>query len=133
MNFLLDRILCVGLPNAGTLQNHPCVKGVSAESSEDIADSALLAQLVAKKKVPEFSDHSRVYDWYREYFNVLNNVEWIVQDQRFAEYAAFSDDPDVHKAALEVAMSLLGGPGLTAVVAIRALLGALKSASDNTP
>src|SRR5438105_15847126 len=46
------------------------VKGVTAESRQDIANSALLAQLVAKKKVP---DPARIYEWYREYFDVLSN------------------------------------------------------------
>lgn len=105
------------------------VKGVTAESRQDISNSALLAQLVAKKKVP---DGARIYDWYKEYFNVLSNVGWVIQEQGFTEYAASSDDADVHNAVLELATSLLG-PGAVTLQIVIATLNALKSASANSP
>jgi hypothetical protein len=105
------------------------VKGITVESRQDIANSALLAQLVAKKKVPE---PARIYDWYREYFNVLSNVGWVIQEQGFTEYTAASDDAEVHNAALEVAASLLG-PGATTLQVVKATLDALKSASAHSP
>jgi hypothetical protein len=105
------------------------VKGVTAEARQDIANSALLAQLVAKKKVP---DSTRIYDWYREYFNALTNVGWIIQDQGFTEYSTSSDEADVNSAILSVAETLLG-PGVAALALIRSVLDALKSSSVNSP
>src|SRR5262245_25002449 len=47
------------------------VTGVTPERREAILQSALLAQLAAKKKV---SDPTRIYDWYDTYFEVLTMV-----------------------------------------------------------
>lgn len=44
------------------------VTGVTAEGREAIVNSSLLAQLVAKKKVP---DSRNVEDWYKAYFDAL--------------------------------------------------------------
>jgi hypothetical protein len=105
------------------------VKGVTAESRQDIANSALLAQLVAKKKVP---DSTKVYDWYREYFNALTNVGWVIQDEGFTQYSTSSDDADVNSAILSVAGTLLG-PGVGALALIKSVLDALKSSSADSP
>jgi hypothetical protein len=105
------------------------VKGVTPERREDIVNSSLLAQLVAKKRV---SDPTQIYDWYNAYFDVLMNIGWVVQDRGFATYSEASEDFEAHEAILAVAASLLG-PGAGALAVIKATLDALKSMSANSP
>jgi hypothetical protein len=105
------------------------VKGVTGERRQDITNCALLAQLVANKRVP---DRTRIYDWYERYFDVLSNVGWVIQDKTFAQYDAKSDNLEVHEAILQVATSLLG-PSAAALEVVKATLGALKSMSADSP
>lgn len=81
------------------------VTGVTAEHRVAIANSALLAQLVATTKVP---DRRQVYDWYEQYFKVLENIGWATQQVSFAEYTEKADGLEAHEAILQVATGLLG-------------------------
>jgi hypothetical protein len=105
------------------------VKGVSPEQRGDIVRSSLLAQLVAKQRVP---DGTRIYDWYDAYFDALLNIGWIVQERGFADYSEVSKDFEAHRAILQVATTLLG-PGAAALAVVKATLDALKSMSADSP
>src|SRR5688572_23306235 len=51
--------------------------GVAAETREAISDSALLAQLVANKRVDPAMDPN---GWFKEYAAVLQNLGWTLQE-----------------------------------------------------
>jgi hypothetical protein len=104
------------------------VTGVTAERREAIANSALLAQLVATTKVPE---RKEIYRWYNEYFKVLENIGWATQEASFAEYTEKANGLQAHEAILKAATALLG-PG-TALVLVTATINALKSMQQGTP
>lgn len=103
--------------------------GVTAERREAIINSSLLAQLVATKKVP---DRSRIDEWYKEYFEVLANIGWVIQETRFAEYQAQDDNVAAHEAILKVATALLG-PATGALALVTTTIEALKSMDENSP
>ena len=105
------------------------VKGVTPEWREDIANSALLAQLAAKKAV---SDASKIEDWYNAYFDVLVNIGWVLQDRGFTKYSEESQNFQAHEAILQIATSLLA-PNPAALAVVKATLDALKSMSANSP
>jgi hypothetical protein len=105
------------------------VKGVTPERRADIVRSSLLAQLAAKKRVPNAKD---IYKWYEEYFDVLTNVGWIIQDHGFASYAESSRDFEAHKAIMKVAASLLG-PSAATLAVVKATLDALRSSASYNP
>ena len=70
------------------------VKGVSNERRQDIVNASLLAQLVADKKVP---DKTRIIDLVRAYFNVLENIGWVIQDRSFSSYMEEADGLEAHE------------------------------------
>jgi hypothetical protein len=106
------------------------VVGIAPEHRRDIVNAALLAQLVAKKKVQEPATLKEVEAWYREYFDVLSNLGFVMQEKGFAEYAETSKDFAAHEAILEVAAALLG-PSPAALALVKTTLEALKKASGN--
>ena len=104
------------------------VSGVTAEQRRDLINSMLLAQLVAKKRVP---DGAEVYDWYRAFFEVLKQIGWIVQALQFAtQKAAVGLQTD--EAILALATTLLG-PGSSSLALVKATLDLLKSMDANSP
>lgn len=105
------------------------VRGVTAERREAIINSALLAQLVAQKKV---ADPNRVYEWYDAYFDVLTHLGWVVQDRSFAEYHESSQNFEAHKAILAVATALLG-PAPAALALVKTTIEALHSMDEDSP
>lgn len=105
------------------------VKGVTPEWREDIANSALLAQLAAKKAA---GDAGKVEDWYNAYFDVLVNIGWVLQDRGFTKYSEESQNFQAHEAILQIASSLLA-PNPAALAVVKATLDALKSMSANSP
>jgi hypothetical protein len=105
------------------------VSGVTAEQRQDLINSALLAQLVAKVQVP---DGTKVYDWYKSYFEVLKQIGWVIQIEQFATYAAASDGFEANEAIIGLATTLLGAaPGALAIV--KATLDSLKNLGANSP
>lgn len=104
-------------------------KGVTPEQRQDIINSTLLAQLVAKYKVPDATD---IYKWYDQYFDVLSNVGWLIQDKQFATYSEASEGFEAHQAIIAVATTLLG-PNVAALAVVKSALDSLKSMSDNSP
>jgi hypothetical protein len=105
------------------------VRGVTEERRNDIVNSTLLAQLVAKEKV---GDASRIFPWYEAYFDTLSNIGWVIQDRQFVQHKEKSKNLDAHKAILTVATTLLG-PATTALQVVKATLDALKAASEDSP
>lgn len=104
------------------------VKGVTDERRQDIVNSTLLAQLVAKKRVP---DATKVIDWYNAYFDALSNIGWVIQERQLNDYIAESTDLEAHEAILSVATTLLG-PGTAALQVVTAALNALQSMRTNS-
>jgi metacaspase-1 len=105
------------------------VPGVTVERREAIINSSLLAQLVASRKV---SDATRIDEWYNQYFEVLTNVGWVVQDRGFAEYKETGNNFEAHKAIIAVATTLLGAaPAALAIVT--STLEGLRSMNESSP
>jgi hypothetical protein len=108
------------------------VKGVTPEQRSDIVNASLLAQLVAKKKVANPGGLTEMKQWYNEYFDVLSQIGFAIQDKGFAEYHETSDSFEAHEAILEVAAALLAGtPG--ALLLIKTTLEALQKMASNSP
>ncbi|MEY9136495.1 hypothetical protein ACVMII_005391 [Bradyrhizobium diazoefficiens] len=105
------------------------VKGVTEERRHDIVNSTLLAQLVANKRVPV---REALEDWYRVYFEVLENTGWVVQAKQFNRHVEQSQGFEAHQAIIAIATSLLG-PGAAALQVIMTTLDALKSMQQNSP
>ena len=106
------------------------VTGVTEERREAIVNSSLLAQLVAKKQVP---DATHIDAWYRVYFDTLLRVGWVVQDMEFKEYTEESQSFDAHKAILKVAAALMATATPAALALITTTLEALQSMDENSP
>jgi hypothetical protein len=104
--------------------------GVTAERREAISNSALLAQLVATKRVPSSEPTDA---WYDAYFDVLTNLGWVLQDRGFTAFEASSREADVAVAVLDLAANLLGGATTTAYRIIEATLDGLKKMHERSP
>lgn len=108
------------------------VKGITQEQRRDLVNASMLAQLVAKKKFPEPTDLAGVLAWYDEYFTVLSQVGFVIQDKGFAEYTEGGETFEAHEAILDVAKVVLAGaPGALAVVT--KTLESLQKMSDDSP
>ena len=105
------------------------VKGVSNERRQDIVNSSLLAQLVANKKVP---DKKNIIEWYNAYFDVLENIGWVIQDRSFSSYTEEADGLEAHEAIIKVASVFLGAAP-TALALVISTLEALKSMDSSKP
>ena len=91
------------------------VHGITAESRATISDSALLAQLVANKRVPV--DESPL-EWFRVYSEVLGNIGWTIQDNAWTDYTTQGMSTVVHEKIIEVMAAALGpAPAALAVLA----------------
>jgi hypothetical protein len=108
------------------------VEGVTEEQRHDLVNATLLAQLVAKKAVPEPADLAGVQAWYDSYFNTLENIGFVVQDKGFAEYTENASGFEVHEAILEVAKVALGSAP-TALALVTKTLESLKSMTADSP
>lgn len=104
-------------------------EGVPGAFRQVLVNSTLLAQLVATKKVP---DRTQIFDWYDAYFDTLANIGWPVQERSFAVYAESGQNFEAHKAIIAV-LSLVFGPGATAVALITGTLEALQSMDADSP
>ena len=103
--------------------------GVDSPWRQDLVNSAMLAQLVAKKRVP---DPTRMFDWYDAYFDTLMHIGWAVQDKSFATYQEESQNFAAHEAILKVAGALLG-PATASLALVGTALEALKSMDAASP
>jgi hypothetical protein len=105
------------------------VTGLSVERRQSLLNSSLLAQLVAKQKVP---DANNIEEWYKAYFEVLTNIGWVVRETNFTEYNETSDTFETHKAILALATSLLGAAP-AALALVKTTLEALQTMNADSP
>jgi hypothetical protein len=108
------------------------VKGVTPEQRSDVVNATLLAQLVARKKVPDPKTIDDVVAWYDEYFDVLSQVGFVVQDRGFSEYEERADTFEAHQAILEVVGALMAGSPV-ALAIVKKMLESLQKMSANSP
>jgi hypothetical protein len=104
-------------------------RGVDEGIRQALENAMLLAQLAADKKSPQAANKA----WYRAYFDTLNNLGLAVEGKSFVRFTSGSIQADVHKAVLELAASLLGGPATTAYKLVAATLGALLKLDAESP
>lgn len=107
------------------------VRGVSAERRQDVVNAALLAQLVAKTKVPHPKSIAEIEAWYEAYFDALANIGFAIQDKGFARYSESGEGFEVHEAILEVAGAVLAGSP-AALALVKTTLGALQKMSTDS-
>ena len=98
-------------------------QGVDANVREAISDSALLAQLVANKRV---SAESAPLEWFKEYSAVLQNVGWTLQESGWTDYTAKGNAVEVHEKIMEV-MAVALGPAPAALAIIASTINALSA------
>jgi hypothetical protein len=108
------------------------VTGVTAEQRADIVNSALLAQLRAKKVVSEPRSLAEMRDWYREYFGVLGNIGFVIQQTNLQNYRERGDGFEAHEAVMDVAATLLTGSP-TALAVLASTMKALKKMDAGSP
>lgn len=108
------------------------VKGLPETQRQDLVNASLLAQLVAKKQLPEPKSLNEVLKWYDTYFDVLSNIGFVIQDKGFAEYEERSASFEAHEAILDVASVVLAGsPAALAIV--KKTLESLRKMSADSP
>jgi len=104
-------------------------QGVDAQTREAISDSALLAQLVANKRV---SVAENPIGWYTEYTGVLQNLGWVLQEGGWNDYTAQGTAAEVHEKVIEV-LGVVLAAGATALAIVTSALNALKAMKDDSP
>lgn len=103
-------------------------RGVTPEVRDAISNSALLAQLVANKRV---SSATRPTDWYAAYQDVLQNVGWVLQDRGWVDYTTQGTAVEVHQKVIEVLSAALG-PTAVGLNIIQSALKVLKAMTSET-
>jgi hypothetical protein len=98
-------------------------EGVGADVREAISDSALLAQLVANKRVTFEQDP---ITWFRTYAEVLENVGWTLQEGGWSDYTSRGTSGEVHEKIVDV-LTIALGPAPAALAIVVAAVGALKA------
>jgi hypothetical protein len=79
--------------------------GLPSRHREVVANTFLLAQLVADRRVPA---QQGMDQWYLAFFEALRGLGWLIQEQRFAEYSKQGAGVEIHEAILNIAATLLG-------------------------
>jgi hypothetical protein len=103
-------------------------QGVDIMVREAISDSALLAQLVANKRVA--FDQNPVA-WFDAYSGVLQNVGWTLQDHALNDYSAAGTAAEVNEKIIEVITAILG-PAPAALSIITSTVNALKAMKSDS-
>jgi hypothetical protein len=104
-------------------------KGVTSEIRAAISESALLAQLVANKKVSAETDPLA---WFAAYSEVLQNIGWTLQDDAWNDYTTAGTGIEVHEKILVVLSAVLG-PAPAALAIVTAAVDALKGMKPDSP
>jgi hypothetical protein len=104
------------------------VAGVEADLRAAIMNCSLLAQLAANHAVPS---RENVQKWYKTYFDVLEQLGWVVQDRGFSEHREAGDQFEAYKAILSVATAVLGA-STPALALVQTTLDSLKDMSKGT-
>ncbi len=98
-------------------------QGVDTTVRESISDSALLAQLVANKRV---SVEQAPLKWFTTYGEVLQNVGWTLQEGGWTDYTATGTAVEVNEKIIEVMTAALA-PAPAALAIITSTVNALKA------
>lgn len=104
-------------------------QGVEAQTREAISDSALLAQLVANKRVAVETDP---IGWFGVYTGVLQNLGWVMQEGGWNDYATEGNAMEVHEKIIGV-LGVVLGPGAAALAIVTSALNALKAMKSDSP
>lgn len=108
------------------------VGNVAAEQRADIVNALLLAQLRARKVVPQPGNIKDLRRWYDEYLGVLSQIGFAVHRATLKNYDSKTDGFEAHQAVLEVVATLVAGvPGALAVVS--STLTALQKMDADNP
>jgi len=105
-------------------------KGVPAARRTAVANSLLLAQLVARRTA---GDAANVEAWYKEYVRVLANIGWLVETTTATRYVEGTDTFETHKAVMSVAALLLGPGAPGALALVQTTLDGLASMDKSKP
>jgi hypothetical protein len=108
------------------------VKEITPEQRKDIVNATLLAQLVANTKVPDPENLDGVLAWYKQYFDVLSQIGFVVHSSGFARYTEAADSFEAHQAIIDVVKTALAGAPAALPLVIKTL-ESLKSMSENSP
>ena len=106
--------------------------GVTEQQRKDVTNAVLLAQLIAKRKVPAPGSSADIQAWYAAYFDALSSIGFAVQDHGFTRYQKKGSSFEVHEGILEVAAVLLAGAP-AALALVQTTLKALQSMSEDSP
>src|SRR5688572_28234712 len=108
------------------------VGALPAEQRGDIVNALLLAQLRARKVVPQPGNIKDLHRWYDEYLGVLSQIGFAVHQATLKNYDSKTDGFEAHQAVLEVVATLVAGaPGALAVVS--STLTALQKMDADNP
>lgn len=104
-------------------------ENVPVQVREDLVNCSLFAQLAATGAVGGSGEISR---WYDAYFGALTALGWAQSDTQFEDYEFSAKNAEAHKAVVKV-LTVLLGPGATALVVVKAAIEALESMQENSP
>ncbi len=96
--------------------------GVDEGVRAAISDSALLAQLLADKRVNMEADP---LGWFKVYSEVLKNAGWVLQEMTFDDYTSTGNAAEVHEKIMEVMTAALA-PASATLLILAATVKALK-------
>jgi hypothetical protein len=104
-------------------------QGVDTQVREAISNSALLAQLVANKRVVQAESP---LEWFKQYSDVLQNVGWVQQESGWSDYTSKGNAVEVDKKIIEVMTAVLGAApaALSIITATISALGAMDASSS---
>ncbi|MFS8980782.1 hypothetical protein PO002_41320 [Cupriavidus necator] len=105
-------------------------KGVLPGRREGVANSLLLAQLVARRTA---GDPANLDAWYKEYMRVLANIGWLIETSSATKYIEGTEDFETDKAVMSVAALLLGPGAPGALALVSTTLDALASMDESKP
>jgi len=104
------------------------VAGTDPRLRTAIMHCALLAQLAANRKVPS---RENIRSWYEAYFDVLEQLGWVIQDRGFSEHHEKGDDFEAHQAILSIAATVLG-PAPAALKVVESTLTAMTATAKGS-
>jgi len=98
--------------------------GLSVQGREDVLNSLLLAQRAATKAFP---NEDNIFEWYKKYFEVLENVGWVWEGNDFSIFESGKTKFEVDKAILEILGAAVTGTQLAILIKT---LEAVKNMAD---
>lgn len=108
------------------------VADVPEDQRQDVVNAILLAQLAANRKVGEMRELSQVQAWHDQYFEVLENLGFVVQRRGVADHFEGASDLEMLDAIRAVATTELGATP-EAIAVLLKTLESLKSISGDSP